>query len=144
MIRNLVLLISLATSTAAYALDASDSGTYALVDGDRVMDIMYFVSCSGTQWNLQSKISGGTWTDVLCKQACSYHSSTETDVERYFPERELREVGTLSCIDNTEFAFCEFRSRVDPKEKGYIIRAVGTPEAVPFLVKKLADERLGP
>lgn len=143
-IRCLIIAMMLAASQVASALDASDTGTYAVVQDDRITDILYFVSYVGTEWNIQSKISVGTWTDITCKRPCSYSRSKEADIAQFFPESGFQEVAAFSCIDNTEFAFCELTSLADRRDRFFMIRALGLPESVPFLVKKVANERLSP
>eukprot|EP01136_Pigoraptor_vietnamica_P041627 Opistho-1_new@14808 len=92
----------------AVALDASDTGSYAIIDVDgKVTDKVFRVLLNGTQWRLESRKPDGGWEDVSCQGDCQLRVSSEQDLRRIFSVVELP-TPTPACVHNKAFAFCRY------------------------------------
>jgi hypothetical protein len=142
MIRLLCTLLFLGISASASALDATDVGTYALIHRDgHVTDFIFFVSLTGSSWNVEQKKPDGSWSNVTCEADCILRASEQKDIEHFFPPDALVEISP-SCVHNTAFAFCAYTARSRPKTKNHVLIVLVMPQPTPVWLKKLSDDRM--
>lgn len=144
MFRLLACLCLLAIPTPALALEATDVGTYAVIHRDgHVTGFTFFVSLTGTRWDVEQRQSDGAWANVTCERDCVLQESTRDDIARFFPAATLAEI-TPSCVHNSAFAFCDYRLRSRPGSKGYVFVALVRARPIPLGLKRLSGQRLAP
>lgn len=60
-----------------------------------------------SNWRVEDKRPDGTWQDVTCEQSCVLSDSSDSDLERFFPGKNLTNMA-MACVHNTAFAICRF------------------------------------
>jgi hypothetical protein len=128
--------IALLAAATASALDASDAGTYRILNqqGQPTAKVFRLAGTPGS-WRIEDKQSDGTWVDVTCEGGCVLKPSEEADHRRFFPVDDLSKV-SLSCIHNEAFAFCRYSRSAEPGERGYVFIALTERYPIPLRVAR--------
>jgi hypothetical protein len=99
---NLILLVVfMAISVPALALDKSDTGTYVVLssgcnptDDPKVCgqptNMVFFFSSSEKEWSLENRNPDGSWQNVTCDAFCELHKSSQDDMKQFFPANVLK------------------------------------------------------
>ncbi len=126
-----VLLLSLCIARPAFALDAADAGTYAVVRSDTgaVTDKVFRFRTVDGRWVIEDRGPDGAWKDLACDQGCTLNDTTRADVERYFTKADLDQI-VPTCVNNTAFAFCRYALVGDPEFRGHVLVALKSGQAI--------------
>jgi len=125
--RTLVLTaLALFASLPAAALQPGDAGTYLVVNvhGQITPKAMRLVE-GVNQWTLEERKPDGSWSSVTCEKACRLQTSSEADIQRFFPATALAQI-TPDCVHNLAFAFCGYALKTNPAFRGYAFVALIT------------------
>lgn len=137
----LVLLVAVLCAFSALAeepLNASDTGTYVVLDNDyKPVDIFYRLSQRDGQWVADGKMPNGNWTNVSCDPGCAYRDSNEAEIRKYFPPGWFTNTN-IACIQNLAQAFCRFSLKDNPSKRGYVIIALTRGQPIPFILRRVA------
>ena len=122
--KKLLALIAIAATGNACALDASDVGTYRILNqqGEPTSKVFRFTGAPSA-WRLEDKRHDGTWVDVTCEGGCELKASDQADHRRFFPVDDLSKV-SVSCVHNKAFAFCRTSRKASSGERGYVFVAL--------------------
>lgn len=137
----LLLLPLLAIATAAQALDASHTGTYSVIrrDGGDAGLVSYLWQTDGI-WHMEQRNDNGSWKNLTCDVGCELRDSLPSDIAGWFPAG-LRDKYRFDCIQNKAYAFCAYRSRVNPQQSGHMLVGLVVTPPQPIMLKKISGER---
>ena len=121
--RTILAIMSLVVvPTAATALDASDTGTYALIHVDgHVTSKVFRIFHDGERWRVEDRIDVNTWQDVTCETDCVLRDSSAAEVE--FAVGSPAPSIKAECVQNSAFAFCRVSESSIPDKRNYLFVA---------------------
>lgn len=128
----LILVLSLLLPASVHALDATDVGTYRLLDKDRKPTSKVLRLTRGTTaWRVEDKQPDGSWLDVTCEGGCVLSTSTRSDHKRFFPADDVSQV-SMTCVHNMAFTLCRYARKATPGERGYVFVALTEKYPIPL------------
>jgi hypothetical protein len=128
----------------ATALDATDAGTYTVVERTgRLTDLAFYMALAGKDWVIEERKPDGSWSTMACAKDCVLRVSSPEDIARFFPVDVLASV-VPSCVHNGALAFCNVAARLAPERKPHLLITLLAPVPILIPVKKVSAERAFP
>lgn len=128
----------------ATALDASDTGTYTVVQRTGgLTDLAFHMALREKTWSIEERKPDGSWSAMDCAQDCALRASSPADIARFFPLTALAAIAP-SCVHNGALAFCAVAGRLVPERKAHLLITLATPVPIPITIKKVSAERAFP
>ena len=125
------------SNTAHADLVDGDAGVYVILKRDGTEgDLFYRLSKSRNEWHAEGKTSKGEWENISCDQGCQYSSSSQTDIESWFPP-DWRANNEIACVSNKANAFCRFSVKGEPDKTGHVMIALVTGKPIPMFFKRV-------
>ena len=118
--------LTVVMSLPAAALQPGDAGTYLVVNvhGQITAKAMRLVA-GANQWTVEERKPDGSWSSATCEKECRLQTSTEADIQRFFPATALAQI-TPDCVHNLAFAFCGYSLKTNAAFRGYAFVALIT------------------
>ncbi|MDE2421766.1 MAG: hypothetical protein KGO49_11380 [Gammaproteobacteria bacterium] len=138
----LLLTVTLLVSFFARSAELSDvdSGIYEVLNPkNEATGVLYKLSKTNTGWSAFGKLpNNNLWKDLSCDAGCAYRTSTDTDVNGFFPADWLARFD-IACIQDIAQAFCRVSPKGDPSKNIHMIIALVTGKPIPLYLKRRID-----
>lgn len=119
-IKDFLLFLPILLVTNSFASEVSDSdiGIY-VTPHDNSVPVYYRLSKTDGKFILENTAN----KPMYCSSDCEFKESTETDIQKYFPEGFLNNF-VVACIQNPIMAFCRYSPKDAQDQKNYALFAL--------------------
>lgn len=123
--------------TVAGELPEKATGTYAVLDKNRVPNGFYYrLSKADGKWVMEGKKPTAEWENISCEVGCEYRQLSALEARSLFP-KHLQTNMEFSCIKNVAQAFCRYNAADDQTKEGYVVVALVRERPIPIFVRRV-------